>query len=145
MGYTTTYYGVINLSEEGFEIIKENWDKFTKEFDFDMPDIELNWDFKKIEINNCWKDYDEVMLKFCKAVSMLDKKATGSIECRGEEQEDMWKIEIKPNKVESWKVILDYEVDNEDYSHYVSKKIVYDITKDESLAKELMVEKLENA
>lgn len=144
MGYNTDYFGTIHLkNKKAIKIIKEMIKEGTPPFDYEGDSVLAEENEKDIvlDINCCWKDYDDEMLKLCLFVAMLDRKASGKIDCDGEERGDIWKIIIKDGKVMREQGHITYKKDF-DFEDIKIKKQVYEITKDINLLKEIMVEKL---
>ncbi len=83
----------------------------------------------------------ESIEKLCLFIALLDKEANGSIECRGEDNEDIWRIVIKGGKVFIERAEIVYS-DGEEFNDIEPKKQVYKITKDKNLLKEIMLDEL---
>ena len=152
MGYTTYYNGNIFLkSKKAIKIIEKLIEDKEYPFEDDFEEIELTEDCDKygsnkkvyLSINCGWKeDYNE-MEKMCLFVSILDKRAKGIIDCRGEENDDFWRIVIGGGKVAVERGYIEYSKNRrEEFNDTETKKKVYEITKDKKLLKEVMVESL---
>jgi len=147
MGYITNYYGRINLyDKKAIEILKKEIEEDGKYLGGgDKWDFDINEDDESnihLDINGGWKDYDDLMLRLCYFVSMIDKKSNGEIECRGEENEDIWRIRILEGGVvlqEHAQITYD---EGSEFKDIGVMKDVYKITKDKTLMKELIVESL---
>jgi hypothetical protein len=116
MGYITNFYGNIEMKDKlKFNFLKE----ISKTFEvrsttgikyklFDFLDILFNDKTLTIEISGEWKNYNSDIERMCYIIACLDKNATGSINCNGEENEDMWKVYISKGKVEIEKAEINY-------------------------------------
>ena len=152
MGYETDYNGIIYLnSEKAIKIITKLVEDKKYPFEDEFEEIELTEDCDKdgsnkevyLSINCGWKEYENEMEKICLFVSLLDKKAKGIIDCRGEENDDFWRIVIGGGKVVVEQGHIEYSKNGrEEFNDTETKKKVYEITKDKKLLKEVMVESL---
>lgn len=144
MGYTTNYYGQIYLSDKkAIKIIK----KMIKEEEepFEDYDIDINDDNEKyvhLNISCSWKDYDDWMMKLCYFVAMLDKSSYGEIECRGEENDDIWRIRILEDGVVLQEFATITYDEGSEFKDKDTMKQIYTKTKDKQLLKEIMVDSL---
>jgi hypothetical protein len=109
---------------------------------WDNSEITLNQKEKAIDIGGNWKNRDEWFQKFCYIISLLDKECSGHIDCRGEDNEDVWYIEFDEGNVEIYQGRIEYDMVGNFKEHGV-KKMVYDLSKDEELGKEIMLDTLE--
>ena len=96
-----------------------------------------------LNINVSWKNYDREMEQLCLFIALLDKEASGEINCDGEENSDVWKIHIDNGEVFIQRAELGFD-DREEFNlDMVSsddfKKNLYNITKDKKLRNELIV------
>ena len=140
MGYNTQYNGTIYISEVGkkyLDAVYEMW-KDTFEYDFTEEAEE-----GRINVGECWRDYDSEMLQFCQMIALIDPKAHGEIEAEGEDGGDVWKIEIKDGKAIERMAIITYE-EGDVYESLDIKKQVYEMTGREDLAKEIVIGELKN-
>lgn len=142
MGYITDYYGHIKFSNKSkFQKVKSLYKKKVRFFEL-CEDFYFNDEELSLDIGIDWKDYDNLMEKVCKAISLIDKKCSGEIECSGEDKEDIWKIKIEEGNVKLFVGKIVYEERGE-FDNLEVKKLVYEVTKDKELEKELMINDLE--
>lgn len=139
MGYETNFTGKIEFADKkALSIIKKMIKKEDELFSFldyhYFKDKTFNFDFN-------WKNYEGEMEKMCLFIATLDKEAEGEVECEGEEAGDLWQIGIKDGVVEILKGVVSYEHDF-DFNDIEIKKKVYEINKDKTLLKEIMLENL---
>jgi len=140
MGYDTSYYGNIKLkSGKAINILKKLIKEENEPFEY-TEGIELKNSGLSI---SSYENIDSgEMLKICLFVANLDKKSYGEIECKGEEDYDFWKIIINDGKVSTKEGEIVYKKYCEEFDDIETKKKVYDITKDNQLLKEIMLENL---
>jgi hypothetical protein len=146
MGYLTNYNGLIKFSnDKSYDFAKKC---FKKEDNYSLYESSFNDETNSIQIYEEWKDYDDIMLSICSMALYLDKDIDIDIDCDGDDSDDKWNIGVKNSKiiVNQGRIIYDQEVDfNEDKiksEEYLQR--LYDITKDENLLKELMLNKMES-
>lgn len=137
MGYVTDYSGDILLSEKGNKKMKKFWEELYEKYDLGYTSLEE----KRILISECWKDYDDVMLKFAEAIAIIDNEAYGDIEANGEEKGDIWKISISNGNVLKQEGVITYEAVGK-FSDLENKKWLCGLTKDKGLQKEVVLESL---
>lgn len=163
MGYITTFNGYVKFgNKEVCRGIKKLLDKMIKDGELWQDNVNYYNDEYKIYIGVEWKNYLNDFEMLCWIFANADKKATGSFNCRGEEDDDIWRIEIKNGKViikridDDWKNITKRIFNIKNYcdyhTHYTekecekavlkTKKELYNITKDDELLKEIMVEEI---
>lgn len=128
MGYITNFYGDIEIKDEfALFILKEinnkkicpiieikldsavyREDKYDLKV-FDCLDIDITGN--TLSISGDWKSYYDEIKILCQFIAELDKKASGIVECEGEEKDDIWRVEIKEGKaiVFNTEVIYNYE------------------------------------
>ncbi len=146
MGYITSYYGKIYLfDKKAIKIIKKMIKEEEEPFGGSLEDdISVNDTNKKaiiLDINCNWKDYDDLMIKLCLFVAILDKKSYGVIKCEGEEVGDIWKIKVEEGNAYGKQGRIIYD-NGKKFDDTKIKKQVYEITKDKELMKELITEGL---
>ena len=108
MGYNTSFYGSIDITRKTYLLLKVLMEKHQLIFPNKkinnieaildiIEDSELEED--SINISECTKNYEEYMEKFCFLIASIDPKNNGTIECYGDERDDIWQIEIDNGNV----------------------------------------------
>lgn len=144
MGYITDYNGTIELSDK--KIIGKLNDLFKKvektEQYFGIEGITFYP--QQIDISGYGKMYDNKLERFCLFIAKIDKKSLGQIICKGEESDDLWRINICGGGVNIQQGSIVYDENNVDnFSSNKINKDIYKITKDKELLKEIILEELE--
>jgi len=145
MGYLTDFYGRIHLfDKKAIKTIKELIKN--GEYPFDSSEGRIEFGGNTLVINDNWKNRDEDIEKLCLFVAIIDEKAYGIIECSGEEAGDLWRIVVGKGEVliELGRIVYSQELQSSHYKNIETKKQVYEITKDERLLRELILESLED-
>ena len=145
MGYETSYWGNIHLSNEKIEKKIEQFIKDTgKDLDdyFEIEGIEV--ENKKITLGGNWKMYDEELEKFCLFIAKIDDKSSGVISCSGDDEADLWRIVIGNGRVLTEQGFVTYREDDEEFKNDDINKDVYKITKDKKLLKEIILTELDD-
>ena len=139
MGYQTYFSGRVEfVNKKAPTIIRRMIKKDEEPFDC-LDSKEFDKGNKLCFSFNCsWKNHDGDMEKMCLFIATLDKEAVGEVMCEGEEAGDLWQIKIKGGMVEVLKGVVNYEYDF-DFNDIEIKKKVYEINKDKTLLKEIML------
>ena len=115
MGYDTSFEGNITFKlniplEE--EVKTHETDAILEQMlkNSELGKWALEYEFSKeqvdIRISGSWKNYDDELQQFLNKLVNKYPDAEGWIECRGEEDYDIWAIEVKDGRVE----IIFYEL-----------------------------------
>lgn len=148
MGYVTYFSGQMEFSnKKSYDFAKEC---FNLDDDSNYSLYDSDYDDKNLIINICedWKDYDDAMMSICSMALYLDKDVKINIDCSGEENGDLWEIRLVDRKliVNNGRIVYDdvRDVDEEGLKTQKYLQRLYDVTKDDKLLKELVINKLES-
>jgi hypothetical protein len=102
MGYDTQFNGEIKISSEECKLYIKNY--LLREYDGDgdwdgLNDSSFDDETNILTIDEDWKNYEDEMQFVLFKIIKLDPKAKGTIEAKGEESDDFWKIVIKEGKL----------------------------------------------
>ena len=147
MGYVTYFNGEIQFSNKSaYDFAKLC---FSNETEHCYSLYDSSFDDENINIGICedWKDYHDEMVSICLMALDLDKDVIISIDCSGEENDDNWLIETVDKKlvVNRGRIVYD-EVEEVSENLKTQKYLqrLYDITKDEKILKEMVLNKMES-
>lgn len=127
MGYDTSFKGNvsfklnISLEEENKthetegileQMLEDNGlDNWSIGYEFGQEEVDIN-------IYDSWKNHNDELEHFLYKLVNKYPDAEGWIDCRGDEEDDIWAIEVKDGRVE----IISYELTEKDRQVWKPKK-----------------------
>lgn len=140
MGYTTSFNGTFKgITPKIYKAIQ----KETKKGEGLLNELGFVYWEGNLEFNDCWKNYGKSIEKIAFMLARLDRKIEGTIECHGDDPEDMWKIKVINGKVRIFRAEIAYKEEDPEVEGMESDievlKCLYAITKDKKYNKELIV------
>ena len=117
MGYSTNFSGNVTFSSKTplhlLKYITENKISRLYEDYLDYLDTSTYIDSNSFTFYGDWKAYDENIEKLMYFFLAIDEKVTGEVECKGEDDEDIWKVKIENGVVTRMDAVITYEESND--------------------------------
>jgi len=142
MGYYTHFYGKIKFHRRYKKLIeyliKNDVEPFFSHYNIYVTEED---DYAVLNFGVDIKNYENDVENICQFLVFLDKNAEGTIECYGDERDDLWAIKVEDGKVKilEGRVLYNFGCYFEDKE---IKKRVKEILSDEKIKDEILIESL---